>query len=92
MNYQNFNFKKMNEKYNGYKNRSTWLSKIHLDNTNLEIYERANAIGIEANTIKEFKNKIKPVLLNCPLLWKEQDFDALEIDFNELWDCFRFSN
>jgi hypothetical protein len=37
------------EKYNGYKNRSTWLAIIHLDNTNLEVYNKAQELAIKYN-------------------------------------------
>jgi len=77
------------ENYQGYANRSTWLAKLHLDNTNKEITDRAIEFAIQADTTKSFKSMITPLLLDCKQLWKEQDFDSLRIDFSELWDCFR---
>jgi hypothetical protein len=80
------------EKYNGYINRSTWLAKLHIDNTNEDIYKRAIEIAVQANTLKQFKNMIKPILLDIPLLWKEQDFDGTKIDFMELWNAIEKNN
>lgn len=74
--------------YNGFKNRSTWLVKLHLDNTNQEIYTRAKEIAIEADTVRQFKGMITPLMNDTPLLWKEIDFDALKVDFRDLWDSF----
>ncbi len=50
--------------YQGYKNRSTWLTVLWLDN----------------------KRMITPVLLEIKELWREQDFDALKINFAEVWE------
>ena len=79
-------------KYNGYKNRSTWLAKLHLDNTNEYIYKRAIEIAVQANTLKSFKNMLKPLLLDIPLLWKEENFDSTKIDFMELWNAIEKNN
>lgn len=77
------------ETYNGYKNRSTWLTCLHLDNTSKEIYELAVVKAIQADKTKQFKAYIRPVLLEIPLLWKEQDFDILKVDFGQVWDKYR---
>jgi hypothetical protein len=74
------------EKYNGWKNRSTWLAVVHLENTSKEVHDSAVEKAIQANTSKSFKNLIRAVLLDIPELWKEQDFDALRIDFDEIWN------
>lgn len=76
----------MKLKYNGWKNRSTWLVKLHLDNTSKEVSTRTNEIAIRANTTKQFKSMIAPILRDIPQLWKEYDFDVLKVDFRELWD------
>lgn len=81
----------METKYNGYTNRSTWLAKLHLDNTNLEVSKMANEIGIEADTTRQFKNMILPVLRIMTRVSEEQNYDPLQINFSELWDCYRFS-
>ena len=31
--------------YNGYKNRSTWLAVVHLENTNEEVYNEAKKLA-----------------------------------------------
>jgi hypothetical protein len=77
------------EKYNGYKNRSTWLVFLHLQNTSEEIYIRAVEIAVQSNTTRQFKNLIRPILLSIPQLWKEEDFDVLRVDFSQVWDNMR---
>ncbi len=74
------------EKYNGWENRSTWLAILWLDNESREVNDRAREIAIVCNTTKRFKSQIKPILLEIKGLWKEQDFDALKINFSEVWE------
>ncbi len=75
------------EKYNGWKNRSTWLVILHLDNTSKEVNELSIEKAIQADTLKQFKALIRPVLSKMtPLLWKESDFDILKTDFTEVWN------
>jgi len=33
------------QKYNGYKNRSTWLAVVHLDNTDEKVYSEAQKLA-----------------------------------------------
>lgn len=76
-----------NNKYNGWKNRSTWLVKIHVDNTSKEVVTRAHEIAVRANTLKQFKNMLVGFLNDAtPLLWKEAEFDIFKVDFMELWN------
>ena len=72
--------------YNGYKNRSTWLVQLHIDNTSRELNDLAYERAIQANTLKHFKSMISPILQEMPILWKEQDFNVLEVDFSEIWN------
>lgn len=71
--------------YQGYKNRSTWLAKLHLDNTSKEVNDEAVRIAIRANTTKQFRNAITSLLIDTPIA-SEKDFDLKDIDFRELWD------
>ena len=81
------------EKYNGWKNRSTWLVTLHLDNTSKEVYDEAVSIAVNSDTTKQFMGRIQTLIQhnNMPLLWKEEEFDAKEIDYGEVWDAFRFT-
>jgi len=29
---------------------------------------------------------VSPILQEMPILWKEQDFNVLEVDFSEIWN------
>lgn len=81
------------ESHNGWKNRSTWLVKLHLDNTSKDLYTLVHERAVQANTKKQFTAMLKPILLeSTPLLWKEKDFDILRVDFNEIWDVYRITN
>ena len=83
----------METTYNGWKNRSTWLVKLHLDNTSKEIATRAYEIAVQANTTKSFKSMLAG-LLNDPelkALWQEDEFDILTVDFRSLWDSLEAS-
>lgn len=81
----------MDNKYNGWANRSTWLAKLHLDNDSEEVNNRAHELGVQADTIKQFKNLIVPVLRHETTVSREQSFDWNEVDYNELWDAFRIT-
>lgn len=79
----------METTYNGWKNRSTWLVKLHLDNTSKEISNRAYELAVQANTTKQFKSMLAGLLQDPALkaLWQEDEFDALQIDTRAIWDA-----
>lgn len=77
-------------KYQGYKNRSTWLVKLHLDNTSLEVSTLTKELAIDAPTIKKFKNVIGNVI-NKTKVSKEVDYNPKDIDYEELWDAYRIN-
>lgn len=49
----------MNETYNGYKNRSTWLVKLHLDNTDESVYKDALKLGKRYDDMINYWEDIK---------------------------------
>lgn len=73
------------ETYNGWKNRSTWLLALHLSNTP-EAYKIAIEKASQSTDTKMFKELIKPVMRDIRLLWEEEGFNALEIDFTSVWN------
>lgn len=77
-------------KYNGWSNRSTWLVAVHLDNTSLEIHEKFQAIAVEADTKRQFENRIKILLLDTQIE-KEEGYDIRQVNFEELWDSNRIT-
>lgn len=81
----------LTKKYNGWANRSTWLAKVHLDNTTADITRRAHEIGVASNTLDDFKADIYPLLRRETQVDKEQDFLMLEVEWDELWDAYRFT-
>jgi len=78
----------METKYNGWSNRSTWLTKLHLDNTSKEIATRAYEIAVQANTTKSFKSMLINLIQEPELkaLRDEDGFDIATVNFRELWD------
>lgn len=74
--------------YNGWKNRSTWLAKLHLDNDGKDITDRAIEIAVVANTVRQFKNRAI-LLLDKTQIHTEQAYDVHEVDFDEIWDSLR---
>jgi hypothetical protein len=74
--------------YNGWKNRSTWLVKLHLDNDDAEIASLAVDAAVQANTVGEYRNKVLSLIVETNVS-DEQAFDMSEVDFMELWDNTR---
>ena len=77
--------------YNGWKNRSTWLVALHLYNTTQDITDKAHELAKACDTLQEFTNRLKILLLDIPLLEKEKGYIVSEVDFDELWDNFRIT-
>jgi hypothetical protein len=75
----------LNMDYNGYKNRSTWLAVLHLNNTNKEVYEEAKRLAQE-------EGDITPLSF---LLWdktgceKEENYKRSDIDWTEVLNALR---
>jgi hypothetical protein len=80
----------METKYNGWKNRSTWLAVVHLDNTSKEISDRLAEIAVNSDTVKEFKARMRPILLETKISG-EKGLDFLRIDWEEIWDANRLT-
>lgn len=76
------------EKYNGWTNRSTWLVNVHLNNTSKEISDQIVPIAVKANTLKQFENPIKILLLDTQIE-KESDYDINTVNWDEIWDAHR---
>lgn len=72
--------------YNGWKNRSTWLVEVHMNNTSAEVYELYKGAAVNADTKKQFQNQVTTHLIPLTKICDEEQFLTNEIDWNELWD------
>ncbi len=68
------------EKYNGYKNRSTWLAVIHLENTSNEVFKEAVKL---ADKYKELRVELTKILRTTRIdeetNYKQKDMDLEEV-------------
>jgi len=80
-----------NETYNGYKNRSTWLTVLHLDNTDKETWQLASEKAVQADTSKQYRNLMRDTVCNLKNLKKEEGMDYTKIDWDEVWSHFMYN-
>jgi len=75
----------MVETYQGYKNRSTWLACLWLDNTSLEVHEHAKSIARRVGKVGE-RIKEAEKLLNETGINTELSYNKKEISWKEVFD------
>lgn len=74
------------ETYNGWKNRSTWLVALHIENTQGVIEKVESWI----NSHSDYPNTdgIRPILEQNTDIRKEQSFDWNDVDWLEIAERF----
>ncbi len=53
--------KEKQETYNGYTNRSTWLAKLHIDNTNEEVYKQGIELAKKYKEMVDYWDTLKRI-------------------------------
>jgi len=71
--------------YQGYKNRSTWLANLHLQNESEEIHNKAVEI------VERKGQNTELAILVAPLL-KEENTDINEVEWSEIRANFLFES